>query len=1154
MASSSSSSSSLLNAPCRIKYDVFISFRGDDIRTSFLSHLRKELHRNSIDFFIDDEKIHPGDEISSTLVQVIEESLISLVIFSENYASSAWCLNELAKVIQCMKQDKRIVIPVFYSVLPSDVRYQSNSFKEAFDKHQRRFKGDAAKVQSWRSALKEASNLSGFRYPSSKYLDESEFIEEIVKDISEKLSSIFSRESNGLVGIDDSLRAIESLLEIESSDVRIIGIWGMGGIGKTTIAEFLFDKYSSQYEGSCMLKNVREESQKSGVPHLFEKLVSELLEGESLHLKGSSKARSSFLQRKLSRKKVFVVLDDMATVEQFEHLATQWLGPGSRIIVTTRNKDVLRKVHGIYEVKGLSFKNSLKLFCLNAFDEVYPKTGYEEVSKMAVNYANGIPLALKVLGSLLYSKGIEEWGSALAKVKIYPNEDIFHVLKLSYDGLDELEKEIFLDIVFFFKGKEKDAVIPFLESCGFFPAIGIGNLLLRKESIEDPGRRSRLSNSEDVYNVLNNDKGTDSVEGIMLDLSQMKRDLYLDGDTFKRMPYIRFLKFYNFWRPKKSGNVYITSALKSFPNELRYLEWSGCPVKSLPPTFCPEKLVELSMPHSPVSKLWDGVQDLVNLKKINLSACKQLVELPDFTRASNLKEIRLDDCVRLCQLHPSILSIDKLETLSLYCCKSLKSLKGKSHLKSLKKVHVLYCSSLKEFSVSSEELTRLDFNGTIIDTLHSSVGRLSKLVQFDLCNARVETLPNELCLLVSLEELNLKGCKHLTELPRNMKALSQLQNLNLTDCCSLRSLPELPPSIIHLCATNCTSLEKLFNAKAVFSLNLVSISFENCKMLRDESFSEYVHQPMMGVAMRDILGGMLQYISSPHSHGYPESNGHVFYPGSEVPSWFKYQTQGNSLTINLVDESRNHLVGFVLCCVVHHAPHRSEYSSTRPVRSSERHSRISCQFGSRYSKQIAKMSSWSSDHVCIWFGEVGYHHRFRDTYVTFNFDCGLHKDDYWEFVDGMLLYKPRQWEVIGFGVFPVYASDLLHVFQNVDQDLHFFFDRYHIRCPYNIDQRVFTLDQVKTRVVHKIEEQRKELSLRTFCGIYEGGRKRERGIWESHLSSDRKLLNMEQQQKELSLCAFCGIWKKEEEKEGEFWLQEIWPRECCPFSDTAEFF
>ncbi|XLR54909.1 hypothetical protein S83_005581 [Arachis hypogaea] len=132
----------------------------------------------------------------------------------------------------------------------------------------------------------------------------------------------------------------------------------------------------------------------------------------------------------------------------------------------------------------------------------------------------------------------------------------------------------------------------------------------------------------------------------------------------------RFLKFYDSWRHKESANVHVSSTFDSFPNELRYLEWSGCPVKSLPPNFCAEKLVKLSLPDSQVSKLWDGVQ---------------LVELPDFTKASNLEEIELDYCESLCQLHPSILSIHKLKSLSVHGCKELKSLKGEIHLKFLKR-------------------------------------------------------------------------------------------------------------------------------------------------------------------------------------------------------------------------------------------------------------------------------------------------------------------------------------------------------------------------------------------------------------------------------------------------------------------------------------
>ena len=164
MASSSSS-----NSPFHVpgtKYDVFISFRGEDIRTSFLSHLVKELRHNQIDFYVDDAKLHLGDQISTTLFQAIEEAFISLVIFSKHYASSTWCLEELVKIIECMERDERIVIPVFYNVDPSDVRHQKRIFGEAFDMQQDKFKENLMNAQSWRSALKKAANLSGFHYPS----------------------------------------------------------------------------------------------------------------------------------------------------------------------------------------------------------------------------------------------------------------------------------------------------------------------------------------------------------------------------------------------------------------------------------------------------------------------------------------------------------------------------------------------------------------------------------------------------------------------------------------------------------------------------------------------------------------------------------------------------------------------------------------------------------------------------------------------------------------------------------------------------------------------------------------------------------------------------------------------------------------------------
>ena len=156
MALPSSSSSSGTSAK---KYHVFLSFRGEDTRDNFTSHLDAALHRNKIQTFIDND-LHRGDEISESLLRAIEESTIAIIIFSKRYATSRWCLEELAKIIECKKLLDLIVVPVFYQVDPSTVRNQTGTFGEAFVKHEERF--EQSLVQTWRAALTEAAKLSGF--------------------------------------------------------------------------------------------------------------------------------------------------------------------------------------------------------------------------------------------------------------------------------------------------------------------------------------------------------------------------------------------------------------------------------------------------------------------------------------------------------------------------------------------------------------------------------------------------------------------------------------------------------------------------------------------------------------------------------------------------------------------------------------------------------------------------------------------------------------------------------------------------------------------------------------------------------------------------------------------------------------------------------
>ena len=159
-----SSSSSSLTGQSK-NFDVFLSFRGEDTRRGFISHLYEALCQRGIHTFIDD-KLPRGEEISAELLKIIENSMMSIIVFSENYASSTWCLYELTKIIECRKNNQ-LVRPVFYNVDPSEVRRQKGKFGEALTNHEKKF--NESKVRRWREALHEAANLSGWDY-KKRYL------------------------------------------------------------------------------------------------------------------------------------------------------------------------------------------------------------------------------------------------------------------------------------------------------------------------------------------------------------------------------------------------------------------------------------------------------------------------------------------------------------------------------------------------------------------------------------------------------------------------------------------------------------------------------------------------------------------------------------------------------------------------------------------------------------------------------------------------------------------------------------------------------------------------------------------------------------------------------------------------------------------------
>ena len=474
----------------------------------------------------------------------------------------------------------------------------------------------------------------------------------------------------GLVGVDSRIEKINKLLSIVSSDVRIIGIWGMGGIGKTTIAEAFFYSISSQFEVCHFLPNIRKESEKGRLNDLRDELLSKLLEEENVCV-GTPHIGPTFIRDRLCQKKVLLVLDDVNDARQFQQLIeVPLIGAGSVVVVTSRDKQVLKNVADeIYEVEELNSHEALQLFSLNAFKGNHPPKDFMELSITAINYAKGNPLALQVLGSYLFDKGRQFWESQLNEIESFPELNIYDLLRIGFDALrDNNSKSIFHDIACFFRGHQVDFVKRILDGCGFKTDIGFSVLIdrclikisddkvemhdllqqmahevVRKESLDGLGRQSRLWSSKDVYQVLTNNlvrfiypesfpfhmqcnmvvlvslksylklcfsftgfQGTGKVEGIFLDVTKI-REIELSSTALERMYKLRLLKIYNSEAGVKC-RVHLPHGLVSLSEELRYLHWDGYPLTSLPSNFRPQNLVEINLSCSKVNRLWRGNQ------------------------------------------------------------------------------------------------------------------------------------------------------------------------------------------------------------------------------------------------------------------------------------------------------------------------------------------------------------------------------------------------------------------------------------------------------------------------------------------------------------------------------------------------------------------
>ncbi|KAK3219245.1 hypothetical protein Dsin_013215 [Dipteronia sinensis] len=1060
--------SSLSSASCsnsQWKYDVFLSFRGEDTRNNFTGHLYAALDLRGIYTFKDDKRLEKGTDISPELLQAIESSRFSIIILSKNYASSTWCLEELAKIVECMDTEKSNVVPVFYQVDPSEVRKQRGEFKTDFDRHEQDFRDNLNKVKRWRSALTRVASISGWH---SKDRSEADLIKDIVDDISRKVNKSFWSDGGDLVGIDSRVKKIYELLETECDDIRFVGICGMGGIGKTTLARAVHERLQNKYKGSCFLENVREVSGKSGLAYLQEILLYEFLKDTNLKIYDYHEG-INLIRRRLCRKKVFLVLDDVHQLEQLEGLAGRddWFGPGSRIVVTTRDEHVLVS-HGIdriYKPEGLYYNEAHRLFVSKAFKHIQPTNDHVELIHHALGYAKGLPLALKVLGSFLCDRSVHEWKSELEKLQEVPNENIVKILRISYDGLDKIEKKIFLDVACFFNGKDKDRTMKILNGCNFYPDIGLRVLvekclitiaenklqmhdliqemgweIVREQHPSEPGKWSRLWLYEDVYYVLAKNMGTPAVEAI-IPVGQREEITHLNGQSFSTLSNLRLLII---------SNVHLSEDIEYLSNELRFLKWQGYPLKSLPSSFQPQKLFQLSLCYSRIEYLWKGVKPFRELKTIKLSYSRNLIRTPDFTMVPNLARLDLQYCTKLHEVDQSVGFLRRLIVLNLDKCESLVQFPSNvSGLKSLKILNLHGCSKLDTLPLNLgqvEHLEELDVSGTAIRQVPSSIVQLTNLKTLSLrgckgeppktwsfslwswmlptrkpdciglllpplaglsvlktldisdCNLSDGAIPNDFGSLFSLEELKLSG-NNFVSLPDCISQLSKLKILCLEKCQKLQSLPKLPPEIMFLGAEDCTSLKTISSALELTSQE-IALHFFNCFQLLLET--QDMNNSLVILLLKRWLqinemsnhDPMLQEISNhdpmlQEPPSFPSHQFHIRLPGSEIPGFFCCRREGSSVDGRLPSGWLNdEFMGFAVCAVFALPDHSDDV---------EIKGYIATRLGSsNFSFSYRGFTTIDSDH--LWLGYLSrdiFHHNIITTsnggegvFVFFNVSWG----------------------------------------------------------------------------------------------------------------------------------------------------------------------